>query len=250
MFLFLFIWIWYNDQNQENYFKQAIEFKTWKFDLKAILQMVKLGVPSSVQNMFEVGAFSFASTLVARLSSEAAAANQFVLNVASTTFMFPLGLSVAVGSLVGQRMGANDVDGALKMGRKGFKVTVAMMGFFGVLLYLFPTQIMGFYTKDLKVIELSLQVVVLVSLFQIFDGLQVVATGALRGTGNTLISALINCLGHWGVGVPLGYYLCFVQGRGLLGVWTGLAIGLMVVAIALLVAWRWRSRVLLRTRSL
>jgi len=211
------------------------------WDGARLRELLRLGLPSAFQMTFEVGVFAFATTLVAKLGAVEQAAHQITLNIASLTFMVPLGTGSATAVLVGARLGAGDGPGARRTGWHGFRLGMGFMALSCAVLLLVPGAILRAYTTDSAVIELATRVIFIAALFQLSDGAQVVATGALRGLGETRIPMLANLIGHWAFGLPLGAYLCYLRGWGILGIWTGLSAGLTVVAIALLWTWNRRS---------
>ncbi|MFL5812899.1 MAG: MATE family efflux transporter [Bdellovibrionia bacterium] len=207
------------------------------FDRESMRKLLKLGIPSALQMTFEVGGFAFSTTLAARLASEALAAHQIVLNIASMTFMVPLGISSATAVLVGREMGRGDKSAAAKVGWKGLAMGVGFMAISSLCLLLFSTRLIELYTTNPSVHAMAMNILLIAALFQLSDGAQVVASGALRGLADTKTSMIANLLGHWGIGIPIGIALCFSYGRGLTGLWTGLALGLTAVAACLV--WRW-----------
>jgi MATE family multidrug resistance protein len=200
-------------------------------------QLLRLGFPAAMQMVLEVGVFALATTLAARLPAEALAAHQIVLNIASLTFMVPLGVGSATAVLVGQALGRGEQAGAVTTGWRGFQLGVGFMAISGLAFLLFPGPLLGCYTHDPGVIRIGRSILLLAAFFQLADGTQVVGTGALRGLGDTRAPMIANLCGHWFVGLPLGVWLCFGLRYGLAGLWVGLATGLIVVAAALL--WRW-----------
>jgi MATE family multidrug resistance protein len=222
-----------HDKSGENHF-QAFSVP---FRREPMQRLLKLGFPSALQMTFEVGGFALATTLAARLTAGELAAHQIVLNIASMTFMVPLGVSSATAVLVGREMGRGSPLEAARTGWKGLGIGVGFMAFSSLCLLLFSTQIIEFYTTDAQVQPLAANVLLIAALFQLSDGAQIVATGALRGLADTKTPMFANLLGHWGIGLPIGVTLCFFHGRGLVGLWTGLALGLTAVASLLL--WRW-----------
>jgi MATE family multidrug resistance protein len=108
-------------------------------------------------------------------------------------------------------------------------------------LLLVPAPLLRIFTDDVGVLVMGATLLAICAAFQPFDGVQAVATGALRGLGDTTTPMLLNLAGHWLVGLPLGYTLCFVRGWGLPGLWTGLATGLLLVGLSIAVAWHRRS---------
>jgi len=204
---------------------------------RSIVEMLKLGFPAALQMMFEVGVFAFASILAGRLAAVELAAHQVVINIVSLTFMVPLGISSAIAVLVGQAIGRRNFEAIPKLGWTGMGLGVGFMALSLVVLLISPFSVLGFYTKDAGVLEVAQTVLVIGALFQLFDGVQVVATGALRGVGDTKTAMLANFSGHWLIGLPAGLVLCFVLDFGLPGLWIGLLVGLAVVATWLILRW-------------
>jgi multidrug resistance protein, MATE family len=119
----------------------------------------------------------------------------------------------------------------------------------GAALFLWPEPMLRSFTNDQRVIDIGVGLLGIAAAFQLFDGTQAVATGILRGLGQTRTPMIVNVIGHWMFGLPIGYALCFVSGWGVIGLWTGLSIGLVIVAITLTAAWAWRTTSS-RTRAL
>jgi len=226
------------DRKGGNYLK-TIGWK-WQWDL--MKPVIHLGIPSSVHMLLEVGVFSLATALSAHFTAQALAAHQIVLTTASLTFMVTLGIASATGVLVGQAMGAKDYNLARRNGWQGIGLGAGFMVISAIFLLLFPDIILRLYTPDVEVITIAKQLLLLAAFFQLADGVQSVVTGALRGSGNTKTAAAVNLVGHWFIGLPIGLYLSFTRGLGVRGIWMGLTTGLVVVAISLLIAWKFRSR--------
>jgi multidrug resistance protein, MATE family len=199
--------------------------------------LIRLGAPAAAQIVLEVGAFGVATLFAGRLSAEALAAHQIVLNCASTTFMVPLGMSAAAAVAVGHRVGAGDMPRARRAGWLALALGVTFMAVAAAVFVCVPLRLMHIYTTDNTVVLLGSQLLMLAAAFQVFDGIQTVATGALRGLGETRHPMLINLCGYWLFGLPLGYALCFHWAQGVFGIWIGLTISLIVIALYLL--WHW-----------
>ncbi len=210
----------------------------FRIDGSVFRQLFRLGLPVSGQVAIEAGTFSIATTLVAGLGALELAAHHIVLTIASFTFMFPLGLASASAVRVGVHVGAGDLDAARRTGWLTIGVGAAFMGLCGLSLILFPEALVGAFTKDRTVVELGLKIILFAALFQVFDGIQAVGAGALRGIGNTKESLWANLVGHYGVSLPLGLLLCFSLQWGLSGLWVGLMSGLIVTAFMIVFFWR------------
>lgn len=206
-------------------------------DLARVRRLFALGFPAAGQAVFEVGVFSAATALTARVSANALAAHQIALNLAALTFMIPLGVASAAAVRVGQAVGRRDPQGASSAGWTAIAIGVAFMSIAAMVFLAMPRALIRAFTHDEAVLELGVALLFVAAVFQLFDGLQGVTTGALRGLANTRTAMLWNLSGHWLVGLPLGYVLCFRLGFGVVGLWWGLSVGLIICGIALLRVW-------------
>jgi MATE family, multidrug efflux pump len=199
--------------------------------------LMRLGAPAALQITLEVGAFGVATLMAGRLSEEALAAHQIVLNWASATFMVPLGMSAAAAVAVGHAVGGHDLPRARRAGWLALAAGAGFMALAAIAFVVLPRTLMHIYTADEMVVRVGSRLLLLAACFQIFDGIQTVATGALRGIGDTRRPMLVNLAGYWFFGLPLSYALCFHGGRGVVGIWIGLTLSL--IAIALYLLWHW-----------
>lgn len=207
-------------------------------NLTLMRELLSLGLPAAGQMALEVGAFTMATALAARFAPELLAAHEIVLTLASVTFMVPLGISMAGSVLVGQAVGAEDFVLARQRGWQVLRLGIGYMAFSCVCLLLFPHALLGFFTRDVAVVDAALGILFFAAAFQLFDGAQVTATGVLRGLGDSRSSFFANLIGHWAIGIPLAIYLSQWLGFGLKGVWLGLSLGLVFVALSLTFKWR------------
>ena len=212
--------------------------------IAGLRRLLGLGWPAATQAMLEYGAFAAVTMLAARLEPATLAAHQIVINLAGLTYMVPLGISAAGAVRVGHAVGRRDAAGASGAGWTAIAVWTAFMASAAAMFLLVPRAILGLFTVDAGVVEVGLSLILVAALFQIFDGLQGVATGALRGLGDTRTPMLLNLAGHWGVGLPVGYLLCFVVGWGVLGLWIGVSAGLLLVGSLVTAIWWVRERAL------
>jgi MATE family multidrug resistance protein len=206
-------------------------------DVARLRRLFWLGFPAAGQMVFEVGVFTAATALVARVSAEALAAHQIALNLASFTFMIPLGVASAAAVRVGQAIGRGDPRGAAGAGWAAISIAVGFMGSAAIVFFTMPRALIHLFTPDPAVLELGVSLLFVAAVFQLFDGVQGVITGVLRGLADTRTAMLWNLLGHWAIGLPLGYWICFRWGYGVVGLWWGLSAGLMICAVALLSVW-------------
>ena len=205
-------------------------------------RLVRIGLPAALQVTLELGAFAVASALIGRLNPSSLAAHQIALHWAGLTFMVPLGISSAGAVRVGQAVGRDDPSGAGNAGWTALLIGVLFMSVAALVFVLFPGPLLRLFTGEASVLATGASLLLVAAVFQMFDGIQVVATGALRGLGDTRTPMLTNLAGHWVLGLPLGYGLSFWW--GVIGIWIGLSTGLIVVGIILLGVWWRRSRVL------
>ena len=210
-----------------------------------LARLLRLGLPAAAQVTLEVGVFAAATVLAGRLAPVQLAAHQIALNIAAFVFMVPLGASSAGAVLVGQALGRRDPRGAARAGWTTIATIAVFMLAIASLFVVVPTWLLAVFSRDPLVLALGSRLLLVAALFQLFDGLQAVATGVLRGLGDTKTAMVANLVGHWGFGLPVGYWLCFVVGWGVVGLWVGLSIGLTSVGVVLLVVWALRIRAVL-----
>ncbi len=207
-------------------------------------RLFALGLPAASQVTLEVGVFAAATALAGRLPPAALAAHQITLNIAACSFMIPLGLASAGAVRVGHAVGRRDAIAAERAGWTALLFGAGFMLCAALLFVLAPRVLIGAFTSDARVLALGSALLFVAAVFQLFDGLQGVATGVLRGIGDTRTPMLWNLFAHWLVGLPLGYTLCFVLGFGVTGLWWGLSFGLILCGAALLVVWTRRVHAL------
>jgi MATE family multidrug resistance protein len=205
-------------------------------------RLAGLGLPAALQLTLEVGVFAAATALAGRLDSASLAAHQIALTAASITFMVPLGVASAGAVRVGQAVGRGDPHGAARAGWAALALGAGFMTLAGLVFLAAPRPIVTAFTRDAAVIAIGIVLLRVAAAFQLFDGLQVVTTGVMRGLGDTRTPMLWNLAGHWGLSLPLGYVLCFRTRLGVTGLWIGLSAGLIVVGAVLLALWARRVR--------
>jgi len=210
-------------------------------DSTRIWALLRLGVPAALQVTLEVGVFAAASALAAQITPLAVAANQIVLNIAGFFFMIPYGLSSAAAVRVGHAVGRRDASGARMSGAAALGLAVVVAVVVSCAFAAAPRLFLRLFTEDVSVLPAGSTGLLIYAICQPFDGLQTVATGALRGLGETRVPMIVNLGGHWFVGLPVAYGLCFNRGWGVEGLWVGLTVGLMLVGSVLFLVWRRKS---------
>ncbi len=211
-----------------------------RIDVARIWALLKLGAPAAGQILVEIGAFSGATAICAKLGPVPLSGHEIALNCAAFTFMVPLGISSAAAVRVGQQLGRRDPAGARRAGWSAIILGAGFMACAGLVFVSIPKMIARVFSPDPAVVRVGATLLLVAAAFQLFDGVQVVTTGALRGAGDTKTPMLANFVAYWFIGIPLGYLLCFRLGLGVLGVWIGLCTGLMIVGSALLISWHKR----------
>lgn len=213
-------------------------------ELGRMRRLIGLGLPAASQVTLEVGVFAAATALAGRLAPAALAAHQIAINLASFTFMVPLGVASAGAVRVGHAVGRRDIAGAARSGWTALLFGTLFMAGAASAFLLIPRALIGAFTSDAAVLQIGVSLLFVAAVFQLFDGVQGVATGVLRGLGDTRSPMLWNLAGHWVIGLPLGYALCFTAGLGVSGLWWGLSTGLIICGVALLIVWSRRIHAL------
>ena len=206
-------------------------------------RLIQLGWPAASQLLFEVGAFSFATLLAGRLSPDVLAAHQIVLNSASLTYMVPLGVSAAAAIAVGHAVGAGDRALARRSGSMAIAIGGVFMALAATVFLTLPQMLIHIYTHDQQTVAIGVRLLAVAAVFQIFDGIQGVGTGAMRGLGKTRGPMVVNLIAYGVIGLPVGYILCFKTRLGIYGLWTGLTLALIFAAGVVLTLWLKESKV-------
>lgn len=204
--------------------------------------LFKLGLPTGLQLLCEIGAFSVAALLIGKLGAIPLAAHQIAITCASTTFMFPLGVAMAATVRVAQAVGAKKNQLLPPIAVGAWAVGLLVMGFFAVLFLTSGEFIARLFVRENDVVVLAAQLLVIAGIFQLVDGIQVIGSGLLRGLRDTFSPMLITVAAYWLVALPLGGWLMFMRTEGAAGMWMGLAAGLAVAAALLVVRFVVRVR--------
>ncbi|MEK6398917.1 MAG: MATE family efflux transporter [Terriglobus sp.] len=205
--------------------------------LREIRELLRLGLPAAGQFLSEVGAFGITAILAGKLSSVSLAAHEIALNYAALAFMVPLGISSAASIAVGHAVGAKEWAKARRNGMFSLLMGVGFMVLVSITFLTIPRLLVAMYTHDDAVTRTALPLFVTAAAFAIFDGLQIISTGALRGLGDTKTALWTHLGSYYIIGLPLGALLCFRVHLGVLGLWIGLTSALITAGAVLLTAW-------------
>ncbi|ODT06461.1 MAG: MATE family efflux transporter [Mesorhizobium sp. SCN 65-20] len=217
----------------------------WRADWPRFMGLLKLGLPIAGILAFEVTIFNAAALLMGLIDAPSLAAHAIAIQIASISFMVPLGLNQAVTVRVGLAYGAGNADGVSRAGWTAYVMGVAFMTMTATVMLFWPHMLIRAFIDvsdpaNATVIGLAVSFLALAALFQIVDGAQAVGAGMLRGLHDTTVPMIYAAVGYWGVGLPLGAALAFRFDLKGIGIWIGLSAGLAVVAVLLL--WRWLRR--------
>jgi len=210
-------------------------FRLWPrpIEFGLLQRMARLGFPVGLQYGLEVGTFAAASVMMGWLGTLQLAGHQIALNLCSTSFMIPVGLSATAAVRVGQALGRNDIAGARRAAFTSYALGMAFMGTAALAFTLIPQVFVGAYTEDPELLAMGVSLLTIGAVFQLSDGTQAIAIGALRGAADTRMSMIVAFFAYWCIGLPLGWALAFRTAMGAPGLWWGLTAGLTVVALVL-----------------
>jgi multidrug resistance protein, MATE family len=214
----------------------------WRPDPAMVSGLLRLGLPMAGSVLAEVSMFSVAGLMIGRLGDDAVASHQVALNLASVSFMVPLGVALATTVRVGNAVGRGDAAGMRRAGLAGIGLAVLAQACSAALMFSVPHLLSSIYTEDPAVISGAVVLLRLAAIFQIFDGLQVSANGALRGLKDTRLPLAATTLAYWGIGIPVGWWFGLHGVMGAPGVWMGLIAGLATAAVLLLLRFDVLSR--------
>lgn len=207
-----------------------------------LLSILRLGLPMGGSILMEASMFSVAGLMIGGLGDDAVASHQVALNLASVAFMVPLGVALATTVRVGNAMGRGDAVAMRRAGFTGITLAILFQACSATLMFGAPHLLAAIYTRDPAVLAGAVVLLHFAAIFQIFDGLQVSANGALRGLKDTSVPLMATALAYWGIGIPLGWFLGLHGALGARGVWMGLIAGLATAACLLLLRFDVLSR--------
>ena len=220
MFLVMIWWI-----------RKKISGFEWRYSWNGIKELLRIGLPSGLQYVFEVGAFATAAIMVGWISAEALAAHNIALNLAAISYMAATGLAAASTIRIGNQMGLKDRRNLRIAGFSSFGLVTVFMAACGLTFILLRHALPALYIDDITVRTTAASLLIIAAAFQISDGLQAVGLGVLRGLTDVKVPTIVTFVAYWLIAIPIGYWFAFHGGFGVQGVWYGLSIGLTISGI-------------------
>lgn len=237
MALMLFAYIRWNERFRV-YWEEMKKIKlNWGISKK----IIDLGFATGLQWVFEVAAFTLAVIWMGQLGKDEQAAHLIAISVAAFTYMFASGFSAGTSIRVGNYFGLKDIAQVRRAAFAGLHVTIACMAVFALCFLVLSGFLADSFSRDARVVDIAASLIVIAAFFQVFDGMQVLALGALRGIEDTKIPTTITLISYWGLGIPCCYLLGFTFHLGAQGIWWGLSIGLFAAAVLLLLRFNYVS---------
>ncbi|WP_226064772.1 MATE family efflux transporter [Kaistella polysaccharea] len=237
IFMVVFLFVVMKKHPTTKRYMDNFSLKAKLFQKKMFRKLITLGLPTALQMFFEVTAFAGAAFICGLISANDIASHQIALSMASFTFNLSIGFSVASTVMIGRKAGERDFVGLQQVGINNLKIVFIFMVFCG-LFFIFGRNVLPtFFTKaeDVEVILLASKLLIIAALFQLSDGVQVVALGILRGIQDVKIPSLITFVAYWIITIPLGYFLCVTLEMGAWGMWIALGLGLTISAVFLVI---------------
>jgi MATE family multidrug resistance protein len=234
----MFIYIYYGT----HFIKYRAGFKLKAISKNIVLKILTIGIPSGLQWFFEIGTFSFAIIMMGWISSQAQAAHQIGVSLASFTYMAASGLAGATSVRVGNQFGIKNRAGIRSAAFTGMGIVLIAMTLSAVLFMLFRNHLPYLFTTASDVIPIASSLLIIAAFFQLSDGLQAVELGMLRGMQDVKIPTITTLIAYWGIGLPMCYVFGFVFHLGAIGIWYGLALGLTLSAILLFMRFNYISK--------
>lgn len=203
-----------------------------------VRRLLQVGFPTGLQYIFEVSAFALAAIFAGMLSATALAAHQIAINIASVSYMAVTGMGAAATVRIGNQAGKRDWGNLRRAAGTIFAMAMIWMAFAGIVIFFFRDILAGFYSNDPDVLALAGKMLIVVVIFQLSDGIQAVALGALRGLTDVKIPTYITFVAYWLFTLPMAYALSQFTPLGAMGIWYSLAAGLTVSGLLLVYRFR------------
>jgi MATE family multidrug resistance protein len=228
------------------HFKPYLQsFNIKRYDKVITQKIIKIGAPVALQYSFEISAFSGAAILIGTIGAVEQAAHQVAINLAAITYMMASGIASAATIKTGNNLGKRNFIDLRQSALASYHVILGFMSITALLFVLANNLLPYIYTKDIAVINIAAQLLIIAGFFQLFDGTQVVGLGVLRGIGDVNIPTFITFVAYWIIGIPLGYFLGITLGLGVNGIWYGLTFGLLTASILLFFRFQRRTKYLI-----
>ena len=234
----MFMYVYYNKQFK----KYWVGFNLKNISSIQIKRILAIGIPSGMQWVFELGAFSFAVIMIGWINPAAQAAHQIATSIAGITYMMASGLSAAASVRVGNQMGLKNKKGVRMAGFSAMLLVLVFMSITAFCFILFKNYLPFIFNSETEVTTIATALIVIAAFFQLSDGLQSVCLGALRGMEDVKIPTIITLIAYWGIGLPMSYLFAFKLNFGSQGIWYGLALGLTLAAISLFLRFNYISK--------
>jgi putative MATE family efflux protein len=218
--------------------------RQWRLRIEEIVRLIKVGLPIGMHYCLDIGSFLVFSAYVGRMGTEALAANQIIIQVLALSFMPCSGFSVAATTLMGKYIGAGQPDLAKRTAYQTLKLGIIYTGFIALMYVLLPGPLVRIFNSDPLVVFYGKRIILLAALFQLFDGVQIIASGSLRGAGDTKVPMMFALGGGWFLFLPLAFVFGTVLGGGVVGAWGGSTLYALFLGIAMFVRLktdRWRG---------
>ncbi len=214
-------------------------------------ELWRLGLPIGGTYAVEVGLFAFAALCMGTMGSTQLGAHQIALQIVSVAFMVPAGMSYAITMRIGQHYGARQLLDARLAGRVGIGFGALLMLGFAMVFWLLPNQLVGLFLDHddpafAQVIALAVSLLAVAAWFELFDGVQTIAMGCIRGLKDAKTTFLVGLGCYWLIGAPAAWWMAFHLAWGPTGVWWGLALGLACAAVSLTLAFEWKMQRMIR----
>jgi len=223
--------------------------KLSEFKKKRFGNIIKLGFPTALQMLFEVGLFAASVLLAGTLGAFPQAANQIALKLASTTFMIAVGIGAAATIRVGNQKGLKNYIELRRIAFSNFLLILIIMFSFSIGFMVFKDVLPLMFTDNLEVIKMASSLLIIAGLFQLSDGLQAVILGGLRGLQDVNVPSLLTFIAYWIIGFPVCYYLGSIVGFGTFGIWIGLLTALTCSAIMLFFRFNYLTNKLIKEKN-
>lgn len=227
----------------------AVRKNQWQIKMQTIRELLRIGIPSSLQALLEVGAFAVSGILIGRLGAVALAAHQITLQIASFTFMVSLGLAQGSSIRIGNALGKNEWSLIKVIGKSTFLTGLIYGISCAVIFIVFRGKLPYIFNDNINVVTLTTSLLFFAAIFQISDATQAIAVGALRGIKDVKIPTLMMTFSYWIIGIPLGIFLAFYTSLGVYGIWIGFVIGLSSTSLLLNIRFNKKVNRMIKTVS-